>query len=94
MKSKYKQIFEHYSSLIEGEKLRPGESLPPEREIMEEFGVSRDTVRKAMQLLEQNKYISKKRGRESIVRAEGRLIFLSRGSYRLPRWRDSFSGIM
>ncbi len=75
MKSKYKQIFEHYSALIEGEKLRPGESLPPEREIMEEFGVSRDTVRKAMQLLEQNKYISKKRGRESIVRAEGRFDF-------------------
>ena len=75
MKSKYKQIFEHYSSLIEGEKLRPGESLPPEREIMEEFGVSRDTVRKAMQLLEQNKYISKKRGRESIVRAEGRFSY-------------------
>lgn len=75
MKSKYRQIFEYYNTLIENQKIKPGDSLPPEREIMSEFNVSRDTVRKAMQLLEQKKYISKKRGRESIVRQPNQFDF-------------------
>lgn len=65
--SKYKQIYEHYKSMIDNRLISPGESLPAEREIMEEFSVSRDTVRKAMQLLENERYISKMRGRESVV---------------------------
>lgn len=67
MTSKYKQIYENYKGMIDNRLISPGESLPSEREIMEEFSVSRDTVRKAMQLLENERYISKMRGRESVV---------------------------
>lgn len=67
MVSKYKQIYEHYKSMIDNRLISPGESLPAEREIMEDFSVSRDTVRKAMQLLEAERYINKMRGRESVV---------------------------
>ena len=67
MISKYRQIYEHFHELIERGALKPGDSLPSEREMSESFDVSRDTVRKAMQLLENNKDISKARGRESVV---------------------------
>ncbi len=65
--SKYRRIYEHFYELIESEAMKPGDSLPSEREISEEFGVSRDTVRKAMQLLENAGVIIKTRGRESVV---------------------------
>lgn len=68
MISKYRQIYEYYHELIESGGLRPGDSMPSEREMTEEFGVSRDTVRKAMQLLENAGVITKSRGRESVVK--------------------------
>ncbi len=68
MISKYRQIYENFRELIENGSLRPGDSMPPEREISESFGASRDTVRKAMQLLENAGVISKTRGRASVVK--------------------------
>ena len=44
-----------------------GDTLPGEFELMKQFSVSRDTVRKALQLLAQNGYIQKSQGRGSIV---------------------------
>lgn len=67
MTSKYKAIYQHYADQIDQKAIQPGASLPSEGKMMEEFGVSRDTVRKAMTLLEQNGYILKARGKESRV---------------------------
>ena len=67
MKSKYHGIYEYFASLIDGGELKPGEELPSEGRMMEDFGVSRDTVRRAMTSLEQDGYILKARGRESQV---------------------------
>ena len=75
MKSKYKLIYENYKSKIDNKILKPGASLPSEREITETYGVSRDTVRKAMQMLEHSGYISKQRGRESVVRTRSSFDF-------------------
>ena len=39
------QVVRHVALLIEGGKLRPGDRLVPERELAQELGVSRPTVR-------------------------------------------------
>ncbi len=67
MQSKYKKIYDEYVSKIENGQLQPGDSLPSESQMMEWHSVSRDTVRKAMMLLEQQQYIIKQRGKESVV---------------------------
>ncbi len=67
MISKYRAIAQHFAEQIDSQKLTPGDALPSEGKMMEQFDASRDTVRKAMALLEQRHYISKSRGRESTV---------------------------
>lgn len=67
MQSKYKKIYDEYVSKIENGQLQPGDSLPSEGQMMERHNASRDTVRKAMMLLEQQQYIIKQRGKESMV---------------------------
>ena len=43
--------------------VRSGESLPPDREMAEEFGVGRSTVQQAIRLLEADRLVVTKRGR-------------------------------
>src|SRR5512140_137346 len=50
-------------------KLKPGEQLPPEREMMNQLGVSRPTLREALQVLAQNDLIESRRGVGWFVRA-------------------------
>jgi GntR family transcriptional repressor for pyruvate dehydrogenase complex len=45
------QVVRHVALLIEGGKLRPGDRLPPERELAQELGVSRPTVRAGLHAL-------------------------------------------
>ena len=45
------QVVRHVAVLIERGKLRPGDRLPPERELAQELGVSRPTVRAGLHAL-------------------------------------------
>lgn len=54
-------VEEIWAAILNGE-LKPGEKLPPERELVEQFGVSKVTLREALQSLEANGYIERKRG--------------------------------
>jgi GntR family transcriptional repressor for pyruvate dehydrogenase complex len=45
------QVVRHVAVLIEGGKLRPGDRLVPERELAQELGVSRPTVRAGLHAL-------------------------------------------
>lgn len=45
------RLFEHFAGLITSGALQEGEPLPPEREIVERFGVSRTVVREALRTL-------------------------------------------
>ena len=47
--------------IVRGE-LRPGETLPAESQLMEQFGVSRPTLREAFRILESEPLISVRRG--------------------------------
>lgn len=48
----YVKVAEQLSKLIDNEAIKPGERFPSERELAEQFGVSRPTIREAMIALE------------------------------------------
>ncbi|MEV4104999.1 winged helix-turn-helix domain-containing protein [Nonomuraea sp. NPDC049649] len=47
----YKQLADLIRARIEGGELRPGQRLPAESDYVAEFGISRDSVRRAMAML-------------------------------------------
>ena len=67
---RYSQIISYYQSLIESGKLTEGEKIPTEEAIGELFGVSRITVRQALDGLAQGGYIYKIQGKGSFVSAK------------------------
>ncbi|OLA23696.1 MAG: GntR family transcriptional regulator [Dorea sp. 42_8] len=57
----YKGVIDYFKQkIIEGE-LRPGEKLPPERDIAEQLSVSRNSVREAIRIMDMTGVISRKR---------------------------------
>ncbi|KOR26584.1 trehalose operon repressor [Clostridium sp. L74] len=67
MESKYLTIYNEILNKIENNKIQSGEKLSSENEMMKEYNVSRDTIRKALNLLESNAYIQKVKGKGSFV---------------------------
>lgn len=65
--NKYNQIYQSLSSDIVEGKYEPGEILPSEHKLLKSFGVSRETVRKALNLLQENGYIQKMKGKGSVI---------------------------
>lgn len=59
----YLLIAEKIRKQVEREQLKPGDRLPTERELVEEFGVARMTVRHALDLLQVEGLIERRRGR-------------------------------
>jgi len=54
--------------ILEG-KMQPGQQLPPERLLCEEFGASRITIRRAMQILEEELLVRRQQGQGTFVSA-------------------------
>lgn len=77
MSSKYVQVYNTLKKQIEGGEFSIGEALPPEGELQIQFGVSRDTIRKSLGMLENQGYIQKARGKAAVVveRGEGNFPF-------------------
>ncbi|HLR34589.1 MAG TPA: trehalose operon repressor [Tissierellales bacterium] len=67
MEIKYLNIYNDIMDSIENKNIKPGEKLPSENELMEKYNVSRDTIRKSLDLLEGNGYIHKIKGKGSFV---------------------------
>lgn len=65
----YAQIADGLRTLIEGHNLAEGAPLPSERELCQHFGVSRMTLRQALDVLERNELIRSERGRGTFVLA-------------------------
>lgn len=72
---KYKQLFKQIERDILGEKYQFGDFLPSEHQLMEIYQVSRDTVRKALALLQEEGLIEKVRGQGSKVVKQEQLDF-------------------
>ncbi|OPJ55403.1 trehalose operon repressor [Alkalithermobacter paradoxus] len=67
MNSKYLSIYNEIVRKIENGELSRDSKLLSENEYMKEYNVSRDTIRKALNLLEQDGYIQKIKGKGSFV---------------------------
>ncbi|OOF80327.1 GntR family transcriptional regulator [Rodentibacter caecimuris] len=65
--SKYKKVYDDIKSKINRGDLTKNQELPSENELMQSYGFSKDTIRKALSLLEIDGYIQKQQGRNSIV---------------------------
>jgi DNA-binding transcriptional regulator YhcF (GntR family) len=65
----YSQIVQFIENSIRTDKLRPGDKLPPERELAEQLGTARGTIKKAYEELERKSLIEAAQGRGSFVSA-------------------------
>ena len=65
--SKYKKVYNDIKTQISNGNLAPLQELPSENELMQNYGFSKDTIRRALSLLEIDGYIQKQQGRNSIV---------------------------
>lgn len=59
---KYLQLFEHIKQLITAGELKPGERLPTVRSLSQTLGINTITVLNAYKQLENNKYVTAKKG--------------------------------
>ena len=65
---KYAQIVMEIRRRIESGEYQPGDTLPTEAALVKEFGVGRTTVVRALQILQQDGWITREHGRGSFVR--------------------------
>ncbi|MFC7680123.1 trehalose operon repressor [Paenibacillus sp. GCM10028914] len=71
----YFTLYNDYAERIDNGNLEPGSKLPSENELCATYQTSRETVRKGLNLLAQNGYINKVKGKGSFVLDKGRLKF-------------------
>ena len=64
---RYYQVYLSLQERIRGGEFRLGEALPSERQLVKDYGVSRITIVKAMDLLERDQLIEQQQGRGSFV---------------------------
>ncbi|HEM3195486.1 UTRA domain-containing protein [Streptococcus suis] len=65
--SKYKKVYADIKEKIEQNIWQANQEMPTENELMEIYSYSKDTIRKALSLLEIDGYIQKRQGRNSII---------------------------
>ncbi len=100
----YSTIIEKIRDMIRSGDLKPGERLPPERKMAEDFGVSRNSLRQAIQAMSERRLIESRHGDGNYISASIDSTFLSdsiidaiteqkdflREYYRIEKWlRDN-----
>jgi len=64
----YENVIEQIMDLIKSNELKPGDKLPPERELAEKFSISRGSLREAFRVLESKGLIKSKPGGGRFIR--------------------------
>lgn len=72
--AKYKVVYNWVMENIRGGQLTMGSRLPSENELSQQFGLSRQTVRHAIDILEQQKLVTRVRGSGTYVGGEGKCV--------------------
>lgn len=67
MLSKYQKISQDLINKIDNQEIKVHSYLPSENELMKLYNASRDTIRKALDILLKNGYIQKNKGKGSLV---------------------------
>jgi len=90
---KYEAIYKDLEKKITQGEFRPGDILPTEQNLREQYGASRDTVRKALQMLTEIGLITKTQGRGSVVTKRNQFNFPISGltSYRELQTSQGFA---
>jgi len=65
----YYQVYQSILERIQSGEFTSGNSLPPERKLVEEYGASRITIVKALDMLENDGFIDRQHGRGTFVSA-------------------------
>ena len=73
--SKYQIIYQDLLNKIKSGDIKANTYLPSENELMKIYDASRDTIRKSLNLLLQNGYIQKNKGKGSLVLDFERIAF-------------------
>lgn len=63
----YQQLYDVIKHEIVTKKYLPGDKIPSEQQLSQDYNVSRITVRKAMEMLTEDNYIAKRSGKGSFV---------------------------
>ncbi len=63
----YHQLKEILIEQIRTDRMRPGDAMPTEADLQEDYGLSRTTVRKTLEELENEGIIRRRRGKRSVV---------------------------
>ena len=92
MESKYHTIYLNLLNQIEEKKVKAGELLPSENELMKLYDASRDTIRKSLNLLAQNGYITKAKGKGSVVLDNSRFSFPVSGVTSFKEMAETMQG--
>lgn len=71
--SKYKQVYNDIKGKIDTRFYKRNTELPSENDLVREYGYSKDTIRKALSLLELDGYIQKIKGKNSLILGHGRI---------------------
>lgn len=87
------EIYEQLKELILKGELKPGEKLPPERELAVQVGVSRPTLREALQRLEAHGFLKQIQGDGTYIRSAASPVFSKAFTDILNR-DDSMSDLM
>lgn len=82
----YRQVADALRRQILDRRLAPGDCLPPERQLCDQFGASRITIRRALQILAEEMLIERRQGLGTFVSAGP--------SRRIPLLNSDFSGSM
>ncbi|EHJ56996.1 trehalose operon repressor [Streptococcus urinalis 2285-97] len=75
MMKKYQHIYQQIETDILTENYKDGDFLPTEHDLSQKYKVSRDTIRKALKLLENTGLITKTQGRGSQITKNERILF-------------------
>jgi GntR family transcriptional regulator len=63
----YAQVADHITARIEAGELAPGDKLPPERDLAQDYGVAYNTMRRSMDVLRERGLVVTLRGHGNYV---------------------------
>ena len=69
----YEEVVKDLYQMIDDEHLKPGDKMPPERELMEQLDVSRNVLREAFRVLESRGVIVSHQGKGRFLRKQSQL---------------------
>lgn len=68
----YEEVIQKVRQLIEGDDLGPGDLLPPERQLAEQFKVSRHSLREAIRVLQEQGVLATRQGSGNFIQASSK----------------------